>query len=55
MGAVLLHQILKGISITSITSCLPAFILPSKFKDAPFSTDTALDFFVCVFFLLGLT
>lgn len=53
MGAVLSHQILKG--ICSITSSLPAFILPNKFKDAPFSTDTALDFFVCVFFLLGLT
>lgn len=53
MGAVLLHEILKG--ICSITSSLPAFILPNTFKDAPFSTDTALDIFVCVFFLPGLT
>lgn len=32
VGAVLSHQILKG--ICGITSSLPAFILPNKFRDA---------------------
>lgn len=52
IGAVLSHQILKGIS--GITSSLPVFVLPNKFKDA-FSFTTYCSGLFCLCILLSWT